>query len=415
MTDATKFLFDLLEVGSDDCNSDSSDVQGGRYSRWSDPRYIASRHKVALMQEANKLNLKTFSDVSLKPINWIINEWIPRGEVTAQVGLPGDGKSTWACAIAACVSRGEALLHPSIEPNKRGHVLIVSNEDGIDTLTARLIAAGADMTRVHFLSTKEGENGESPFAFSNARDLNRLEGFNLLNEDNIGLIIIDPIYLVVDGDCSNNSKARKAYENLTKLAKQLDCGILGIAHTVKNPSGRDPLARIAGASALREVPRGIILSTIIKNGPTQNGGTHVLVHAKNSLGKTDGGFQYCLQAIDLPNPNGDQNAVIRTVKIAITGELFGSAEDILNEADRRKPVETVNKTQLAEEFLLTTLKDGPKLLIDIQELVDTANFSMATVKIAYNNLHITSNKRIGDGRYEWSLPDYPVDKPVPDE
>ncbi|WP_195880881.1 AAA family ATPase [Methylomonas fluvii] len=409
MANVNKFLFGNVDYEGDDSNpSYSSDVPGGRHNRWFDPKQIASRRNAALAQEASKLNRRTFSDVTLEPTSWLLEGLIPKGHLTALVGPPGTSKSTIACAIAAAVSQGAALLHPNIKCNKRGRVILVSNEDDIGTLAIRLTAAGADLTRVSCINAKEGKNGESPFSLANERDQNRLRGLNYHFEDNVELIILDPFQIAIEGDHANNAKARQGLESVAKFAHDLDCSILVIAHTVKNPIGKDPNARIAGAAPVREVPRSILLTGKIKSGPTESRGTHVLVQVKNNLGKTDRGFEYCVSEVDIPNLTGigDQNTTIPSVKIVFTAERFGSAEEILQEAERPKPVK--NKTDLAEEFLLTTLKNGQKPLFEIEELALLANITKGTLKLAKSNLKIKATKQKGDGRSIWSLPESPT-------
>jgi len=378
----------------------------GPPTKWDDPEYIKRLEKLEQEREALKLPIIEASSIITQPVRWIYDHWLAEEELTVLAGPPGAGKTTFACAIATGITKGNGYqLHPGFKVNGNGHVLFINNEDSMhSTLLPRLIAAGANLDFVHFISTRTRKNGETPFSFKNERDVNRLIGINRTLVNNIGLIVVDPIYFAVDGDHGNNFKARQAYEGLASLAKILGCAVLGIAHTVRNPSGKEPLARIFGPSALREVPRGIMLLNNIVSGPTANGGTHVLVHAKNSLGKIDGGFEYCLQELDIADPNSP----LKGLKFTITDEKFGSAEDILKEADRPKPVETANKTELAKEFLQTILKSGPKLFIEIDELAKKAGVTNGTLQLAKSNLNIETKRRNGDGRSVWSLPNLEI-------
>jgi putative DNA primase/helicase len=357
---------------------------------------------VGRMRECNKLDWQTASDVTSTPKKWVYPDWLLEGELTVLAGPPISGKTTFACALAAGVTIGTSYsLHPELTPTGSGHVIIINREDDrAKSLKARLEAAGADLDKVHFIGSKVASGDDSPFSFSSDRDMNRLVGLSEQLENNVGLLIVDPIYFAVDGDPSSNHKAREAYERLTALSKRLKCAILGIAHTVRNTQGKDPLGRIAGPPALREVPRGIMLLSKISNGPTETGGTHVLLHAKNSEGTIDGGLEYCIRTVEMPGQSG----TIETPKFVVTRELIGSADDILNQADRGMTVEKLGKMDGAVEFLRTVLKDGPRAWIEIKELAEEADVKVGTLQAAKSVLRLVTEKRKGDGRSVWRLP-----------
>jgi putative DNA primase/helicase len=371
--------------------------------RWDNPQYIAGWEAVNLMRESEKLMVQTASDVVSESKTWIYPNWLALEEVTVLAGAPDVGKTALECALAAGVTQGTTCsLAPGLTPTGSGHVIIVNKEDSIaKSLKPRLEAAGADLSKVHFIGCKGGEGEDSSFSFSSERDMARLEGLTKVLGNNLGLIIIDPIYCVVDGDYNNNYKAREAYEGLARLAKRLTCAILGIAHTVRNPQNKHPLAQIAGPPALREVPRAVMLISKISSGPTANGGTHVLVHAKNNEGKSDGGFEFRITPVEIPGHHGP----IETTKVVVTAELSGSADDILNEASRGTPSKPPGKLKAAIKLLEEVLAAGPRPRIEIEELAEEIDVSLATLINAKDSLNIVTKRRNGDGRSVWRLPD----------
>ncbi|MFZ6647163.1 AAA family ATPase [Undibacterium sp. TJN25] len=374
------------------------------FSKWNDQQYIAQSKAVDRMRECNKLDVQTASDVTSVPKKWVYLDWLLEGELTALAGPPGSGKTTFVCALAAGVTIGKRYsLHPELRPSGSGHVIIINREDDrAKGLKARLQAAGADLDKVHFIGVKVASGDDSPFSFSSERDMNRLEGLSEQLKNNVGLLIVDPIYFAVDGDPSSNHNARQAYERLTALSKRLKCAILGISHTARNTQGKDLLGRIAGPPALREVPRAIMLLSKISNGPTETGGTHVLTHAKNSEGKMDGGFEYRIKAVEMSGQDG----TIETPKFVVTRQLFDSADDILEQADRGITVEKLSKSEVAVRFLRSVLKGGPRPWIEVKELAQDAGVKNGTLMNAKTFLKIDTEKRKGDGRSVWRLPDF---------
>lgn len=372
------------------------------FSKWDDPQYTVQLQATHRMRESNKLDLHTASNIQSRPKNWVYQDWVEESEVTVLCGPIDGGKTTFECMLAAGVTVGSSFsLHPGLTPKGAGHVIIINQEDDVETvLKPCLEAAGADLEKVHFIGRKTGPGDDSPFSFSNERDINRLMGLAERLDNNIGLLIVDPIYFAVDGDPNSNHKARQAYEHLTALSKRLACATLGIAHAVENSLGRKALRRVAGPPALRQVPRAAMLLSKISNGPTETGGTHVLVHAK-SKGRMDGGFEYRITSVEVPSQNGTKTAP----KFVITRELFGSADDILDQADRGIAVEKMSKLDRAVKFLKMVLRDGPRLWIEIEKLAEEADVKIGTLLAAKSFLMLITKKRKGDGRSVWCLPD----------
>ena len=383
------------------------------FSKWGDPQYIAHITDSYQKRESKKLVAKTASSVTVESQRWVLINILAEGELTIVCGSPNTGKTTFVCLVAAGVTRGRNYQPSSgLKFTGTGYVIIFNVEDNwAKTLKSRLEAAGADMDMVIFINCRVGHMQEEPFSFSRDRDIDRLIALAEQYNNNIGLIIIDPIYFAVDGDPNNNFKAREAYERLAALAKRLTCAILGVSHSVKNPLGKDLLSRVAGPPALREVPRCILYLSKIRNGPSEVGGTHVLATLKNNIGSMDGGFEFRIKGVEIAGQNGPINTSI----FDITRELHGSTEEILYNADYSKPVEIISKLDAAIDFLLKVLKDEPRLLIDIEKLAEKVDIKKATLINAKKSLGIVSEKQKGHGRSLWSMPNTEVNDAILDD
>src|SRR5262245_44101797 len=101
---------------------------------------------------AGHLVSRCAADIKPKRIDFIWSGRIARGKHTAIAGEPGDGKSQLSIYIAATISRGGEW--PCGEGHAPvGNVIVLNAEDGADdTVVPRLIAAGADLKRVHIVS-----------------------------------------------------------------------------------------------------------------------------------------------------------------------------------------------------------------------------------------------------------------------
>jgi putative DNA primase/helicase len=130
------------------------------------------------------------SEIEPERIGWIWSGTIPRGRVTGLVGFPGLGKSQVAMDIAATVSTGRPWPGGIVNGNA-GDVIILSAEDDVaHTIVPRLIAAGANRTRVHVVKAIKDKDGIER-TFNLALDLDRLE-----KECDLGLVrlvMIDPV------------------------------------------------------------------------------------------------------------------------------------------------------------------------------------------------------------------------------
>ncbi|MBF0140072.1 MAG: AAA family ATPase [Magnetococcales bacterium] len=101
-------------------------------------------------EEATGAVYRYMSSVTPEPIQWLWPGRIPKGKLTLQAGDPGLGKSQVALYQAATVSTGGTW--PDGSQCQPGNVIIISVEDDPgDTISPRLAALGADMSRIVIL------------------------------------------------------------------------------------------------------------------------------------------------------------------------------------------------------------------------------------------------------------------------
>ena len=96
------------------------------------------------------------ADLTPEPVQWLWPEWLALGKFHLLAGGSGQGEATITMGMAATVTIGGRW--PDGSRCAAGNVLIWSGEDDYtDTLLPRLIAAGADRSRVFFVDgTRKG-------------------------------------------------------------------------------------------------------------------------------------------------------------------------------------------------------------------------------------------------------------------
>lgn len=93
------------------------------------------------------------SDVEAKPVQWLWENKIPRGNLSMIAGLGGDGKTFLTVDMTAHITKG--IKWADGTPCEKGSVLFFHGEDGQDTYKERFEANGVNQNRVVFLDGME--------------------------------------------------------------------------------------------------------------------------------------------------------------------------------------------------------------------------------------------------------------------
>lgn len=115
------------------------------------------------------LKLIHMDQVEVKEIEWLFYPFIPYGKVTIIQGDPGEGKTTVVLQIIAKLTKGEAILSETSEGKSEEagvepiNVIYQTAEDGLgDTIKPRLLAAGADCSRVLVIDDQDTKYKTAP-------------------------------------------------------------------------------------------------------------------------------------------------------------------------------------------------------------------------------------------------------------
>ncbi|WP_175850024.1 AAA family ATPase [Burkholderia cepacia] len=266
----------------------------------------------------SRVVLTRAADVIPEPITWLWPGYLPAGKLTILAGQPGCGKTTIALSLAATVTRG-GEWPDGAGCTGPGNVLMWTGEDGVaDTLVPRLMAAGADLTRVWFVeSVRDADDRLTPFDPS--RDVLQLSD-QIATMGDVRLLIVDPIISVVQGDGHKSIDVRRSLQPLLDLGTAHNCAIFGITHFSKGSKGSSPLDRILGSQAFGAAARVILIA-----GKDDSSGRRVFAKSKANIAEEAGGFEYAIDVVDM----GD----LSSSRIQWGEPLTGSARDILREIE----------------------------------------------------------------------------------
>jgi putative DNA primase/helicase len=189
-------------------------------------------------------------DLQARPIVWLWAELVARGMVTTLTGASGVGKSFVALDVAAAVTRGDrkTLREPNAQSasstSDAGDVLVISPEYELaHVLRPRLMAAGAEMRRIHVIHgirAKEDDRGEdwcSPFQLN--EDLPLLEQ-EIERRSAAGsplrLIVIDPLLHDPLNDRCNTADCLSTMQQLAGIAAATQVAILLVVNSPSRAS-----------------------------------------------------------------------------------------------------------------------------------------------------------------------------------
>jgi putative DNA primase/helicase len=353
------------------------------------------------------------SDITPEIIEWLWDKRIPMGKIALFAGNPDNAKSLAATSVAAICSTGRDFPDGSQNTLPPSEVLmLIGEDDEHDTVVPRLMAAGADMTKIHLPEgIARSNNSDSELRLD--IDLPALEAY-LEKYPGIKLIIVDPIsnYLGDVSMIAEQDVRRSVLTPLKKVAARYGVAFINVMHLNKK-SELDAISRVGGAMAFIGVSRSSWLFTRDAADDGKPSDNFSMSPIKNNLVKASGGLAFSVTAkpIQIGNKTTD-------VPYVVWGDVIQkSADEALDsrhqhrQGERHRPQGTDDKFQVAVQFLTETLADGAKPATDIiDEARNRVSVSKRTLDYAKKTLNVVVRK---DARiWVWELPKTTSEDPV---
>lgn len=319
-------------------------------------------------EQKTELKMIRMSEVQSQEVKWLWYPFIPYGKLTIIQGDPGDGKTTLVLNIAAKLSKGEHLDN-DMNVQESVNVIYQTAEDGLgDTIKPRLLAAGADCSRVLVIDDRE-----QPLTMLDMR----LE--EAIIQTKARLVVLDPIqgFLGADVDMHRANEIRPVMKRVAVLAEKYQCAIILIGHMNKNSNGKSSY-RGLGSIDFQAAARSVLIVGRVKEEPE----TRVVCHVKSSLAPEGKSI-----AFRLDKDNGFE----------WVGEYDISADELLSGDSRGQ------KSRQAKEFLLNILSVGKIPQKKIEEEAKKHGIMMKTLRNMKRELNIKSKKE--GNQWVWILPE----------
>jgi putative DNA primase/helicase len=333
------------------------------------------------------------SDIRTEKLEWLWPDKIPAGNITLFGGQPGCGKSVVLLDIIARTTTGRDWADGSKNPAGPRDVLLLASEDGeADTIKPRLIAAGADMSRIIvirrvLLEPPDGDKakGKSKHAFQLSEDTLTLKNALKANPK-VALVALDPISAFF-GDCDPNKdkEIRPVMEAIADAMEGTKCAFIGIIHNNKRGDA-DSISKILGASSVVGVARAVWGFGYDSDDKTLR---HMLL-VKGNLSEKRTGMSYKLVNTPIKLDDGEED---RQPVCDWQGETDEDADDMLaKKREKAKNGGVELKSDAAQTMLLRELDSGWRLLRDLHRIRETEGISESTMKRARYTLGIICTK-----------------------
>ena len=247
-----------------DCkHAHCQDKKGKDFISFYEPNFYREQARAKAKDQEEEISLPKIvcvADIEEKEPEWLIQDFIPRYQITTLASDGGIGKTSIACKLISCITNGIPFWTEDEDLQRAPeNVLFLSGEDSFTyTLKKRLRKENADMRRIFCVEISD-DNFKSITLKS--RELEEI-----IKQVRPGLIIMDPWQSFLDEDVkiAERNHVRRCLEKLIAYGEKYGATTLLIAHTNKR-SGAYGRERIADSSDLWDASRSVLMMGRTKN------------------------------------------------------------------------------------------------------------------------------------------------------
>ncbi len=340
----------------------------------------------------SKVSWTCAASISPETVSWLWPNRIPFGKLTLFAGHPSVGKGMATMYVAACASTGKPW-QDSKNTNAPVKVAIVSSEDAAkDTLIPRLMAAGADLSKIFILNGMVTEKGEKDFTLDT--DIPGLRE-KLDQHPEVKVVVIDPIMNHL-GKLKGNSEqeVREGLTPLAKLAEMSGAAIILVTHYNKSQN-TDSIQRVGGAMGMVGAVR-----VAWSFGKDKVDGKMKMTPLKANIAPNTGGLEYEIVSTDVEI----DGHWIPMGKMQFGDKTHSSVDATLSSTSKDA---VVPQYKLAAEWLVNHLANGEVYAAaEVYTSAGYAGFSESIVKQAVKELNgtILKTQLSNPGPWFWQIP-----------
>ncbi|WCZ32422.1 AAA family ATPase [Corynebacterium massiliense] len=327
-----------------------------------------------------RVRLVAASTVKTESVDWLIDQWIPRGMLTLLAGREGVGKSTIACSWVAQFSRQGMKCAYLNSEDSRSY-----------TVRPRLEAAGANLDNVFFIDVDTETGREGQLRLPADTDLL----FNELSSEGVEFVVLDAAKSAMDPrlDGYRDDDIRQFLEPLAANADKHGITILGLAHFGKR-EGKDTGRLMLGSIAWSQIARSVLSAAV-----DEDEGRLIVTNTKSNLarGKVSREARLVSHPLVLDDGTKTELGTIQWGEFTDTAATDFLDSTIANNEDDRTEAEA-----WLEDYL--TLH-GPSTRAAVFKAAAREKIaSERTIKRAFKKLGGTSEQAGFPRQATWSLP-----------
>ena len=348
------------------------------------------------------LELVSAASIKMAKVEWVWPNRIAVGKLTLFAGMPDQGKSQLLCDITGRITRtlGDKSFPCGEGIAPTGNVIMFSAEDDpADTLIPRLLAAGADLSRVTFVSMIKTDKGRRMFDL--AADLAHLRTA-VEATGNVTMVCFDPLNAYFGHgriDTFRGSDVRAVLGPLSDLAMDTGVAVVGLLHFNKKTDVTNVMLRISDSLAFVAAARAVY--AVIPDDENQR---KLIVRGKNNLAPAakDKTLAYNITVSTVNDPDSDVTVMAPHIHWQPKHVEVTATEAMAAAADDRSPAQV----ESAMAFLADLLSEGAVENGEVDEAAEVERIAMRTLRRAADKLGVEKRKQKGvmAGKWYWRLP-----------